>query len=236
MQESSTDTSGASKRVALEVSDTGIGMDEQTRRQCLEPFFTTKGERGTGMGLAMVYGMIQRHKAELQIDSVVGAGTTMRCIFVGTSVTTDALDQQRVVKPPSALNILLVDDDPLIIEALQEILKRDGHHIIAVDGGQAGIDTFIATQAQRSSGGAGIDIVITDLGMPHIDGRRVAAAIKAHSPTVPIIMLTGWGQRLLDDGTAPAHVDRVLSKPPKLDELRRTLTELTMHHNVVTPS
>ena len=72
-------------RVIVEVSDTGIGMDEETRRRCLEPFFTTKGERGTGLGLAMVYGMIQRHSADLEIDSAPGRGTTMRLVFAAAS-------------------------------------------------------------------------------------------------------------------------------------------------------
>jgi len=228
----------AVQRVALEVTDTGIGMDEPTRRQCLEPFFTTKGERGTGMGLAMVYGMAQRHKAELQIDSAPGNGTTMRCLFTAAQVTTTA--RPLPVKPLHSLHILLVDDDPLIIEAMQEILRRDGHHVIAVDGGQAGIDAFADAQAQAqraesNRGSGGFDVVITDLGMPHVDGRRVAAAIKALCATVPIIMLTGWGQRLLDDGTAPAHVDRVLSKPPKLEELRRAFTELITHAEMSPP-
>ena len=67
--------------VQLEVADSGVGMDEETRRRCLEPFFTTKGERGTGLGLAMVYGMVRRHSAELEIDSTLHQGTTMRITF-----------------------------------------------------------------------------------------------------------------------------------------------------------
>src|SRR5438309_10047438 len=71
----------AARQVHVEVADTGIGMDEETRRRCLEPFYTTKGERGTGLGLAMVYGMVQRHSAELDLDSSVGRGTTVRLSF-----------------------------------------------------------------------------------------------------------------------------------------------------------
>src|SRR5690606_40232129 len=70
--------------VVIEVSDTGVGMDEDTRRRCLEPFFTTKGQRGTGLGLAMVYGMVQRHSASLSIDSAPGMGTTMRLTFTAS--------------------------------------------------------------------------------------------------------------------------------------------------------
>ncbi|MFT3752611.1 MAG: response regulator [Paludibacter sp.] len=194
------------------------------RKQCLEPFFTTKGERGTGMGLAMVYGMARRHSAELQIDSNPGAGTTMRLLFASaTSLAAEArhINQLPALRP---LRILLVDDDPLIIAALREALQHDGHQVITADGGQAGIDTFHTTRAGSQQ--PALDVVITDLGMPYVDGRRVAAAIKAGAPELPVIMLTGWGQRLLDDGATPAHVDRVLSKPPRLDQLRRTLVEL----------
>ena len=80
-------------RVLIEVSDTGIGMDEDTRRRCLEPFYTTKGERGTGLGLAMVYGMIQRHSAELEIDSATGRGTTVRLIFRAQASSIVAADR-----------------------------------------------------------------------------------------------------------------------------------------------
>ena len=77
------------RSVVIEVTDTGVGMSEDTRRRCLEPFYTTKGERGTGLGLAMVYGMVQRHSASLEIDSEQGKGTTMRLVFTATAVVSD---------------------------------------------------------------------------------------------------------------------------------------------------
>jgi DNA-binding response OmpR family regulator/signal transduction histidine kinase len=209
--------------VRLEVGDTGVGMDAETRRRCLEPFFTTKGERGTGMGLAMIYGMAQRHRAELNIDSEVGKGTIIRLDFpfaAGEKSPTVRVPILKLPEQPSRL--LLVDDDPLIIESLCNTLGHDGHTIVAADGGQAGIDTFVAAV----SDGTQFDAVITDLGMPYVDGRRVAAAVKAASPTTPVIMLTGWGQRLLDDNDLPQDVDRVLNKPPTLAELRRAIAEL----------
>ena len=79
------------RHVRVEVIDTGVGMDEETRRRCLDPFFTTKGERGTGLGLAMVYGVVQRHSAHLEIESALGGGTTMRLIFaVPVSIASEA--------------------------------------------------------------------------------------------------------------------------------------------------
>jgi signal transduction histidine kinase/ActR/RegA family two-component response regulator/HAMP domain-containing protein len=207
----------------LEVSDTGVGMDPETRRRCLEPFFTTKGERGTGMGLAMVYGMAQRHRAELEIDSTPGRGTTVRVLFPAASQSVDETGRQLALgMPVQPLRILIVDDDPLIIESLRETLRGDGHRVTAAEGGQAGIDAFEAARAR----GEPFELVITDLGMPYVDGRRVSAAIKAASPDIPVILLTGWGQRLTAENQVPPHVDRVLNKPPRLRELRAALAEL----------
>ena len=208
--------------VHVEVSDTGVGMSEETRRRCLEPFYTTKGERGTGLGLAMVYGMIRRHSADLEIESIVGKGTTVRVLFGVADVRMEAERTAERIQLVQRLRILLVDDDPMLIKALRDTLEGDGHVITVADGGQNGIDTFQAAQ-QR---GSPFSLVITDLGMPHIDGRKVAAAVKAIAPATPVILLTGWGRRLLADNDVPPYVDRVLSKPPKLADLRTAFVEL----------
>ena len=207
------------KVVRLEVMDAGVGMDEDTRRKCLEPFFTTKGERGTGLGLAMVYGAMQRHSADIEIESVVGKGTTMRLSFPipVTSGVGAALPSAPGAAPPQ--RILLVDDDPLVLKSLRDILEADGHAVTATDGGQAGIDTFLAAQKR----GEPFAIVITDLGMPYVDGRKVSSSVKTASPGTVVILLTGWGQRLAADADIPPHVDCVLGKPPKLRELREAL-------------
>jgi CheY-like chemotaxis protein/anti-sigma regulatory factor (Ser/Thr protein kinase) len=206
------------RSVVVEVADSGVGMDEETRRRCLEPFFTTKGERGTGLGLAMVYGMVQRHGADLEIESVAGKGVIVRLSFGVLAVATDPAP--RTPRPlPSRLRILVVDDDPLIIRALCAILEHDGHEVITANGGQAGIDAFGAAQGQ----GKPFAVVITDLGMPRVDGRKVASFVKSASESTPVILLTGWGQRLIAEGDVSPHVDRVLSKPPKLRDLREAL-------------
>jgi CheY-like chemotaxis protein len=214
-------TDASQTRVLVEVCDTGIGMSEAVRIRCLEPFFTTKGERGTGLGLAMVYGMVQRHSAELEIHSEAGAGTKVRLIFPAAATNASAADATDV-RPLGRLRILIVDDDPLILQSLQDALVQDGHLIGVAEGGQAGIDKF--RFAQQSS--TPFDVVITDLGMPHVDGRTVATAIKSRAPAVPVVLLTGWGYRLQAEDDVPQHVDCVLSKPPKLHELRAALAEL----------
>jgi CheY-like chemotaxis protein len=206
----------------VEVSDTGGGMDEDTRRRCLEPFFTTKGERGTGLGLAMVYGIAQRHGADLDIESVVDEGTTVRLSFsVPTGVAAADSGPVAACAVPARMRILVVDDDPLLLKSLSDILENDGHVVVTANGGQAGIDTFRATQARNEP----FAVVITDLGMPYVDGRMVASVVKEASPATAVILLTGWGQRLVVEGDVPSHVDRVLGKPPKLSDLRNALVE-----------
>jgi DNA-binding response OmpR family regulator len=219
-------TSGQEARVRLEVSDTGMGMDEETRQRCLEPFFTTKGERGTGLGLAMVYGMAQRHRAELQIDSQKGHGTTMRLLFPISEALPEAPQNPtfgRDDTPPRRLRLLVVDDDPMLSQSLRNTLQAEGHEVTVAGGGHAGIEAFQA--AHRT--GEPFEVVITDLGMPYVDGRQVARAIRATSANVPIIMLTGWGRNQLADTTPPPEVSRLLNKPPRLSELRAALAELS---------
>jgi signal transduction histidine kinase/CheY-like chemotaxis protein len=209
----------APQSVFLEVTDTGAGMDENTRRRCLEPFFTTKGERGTGLGLAMVYGIVQRHSAELEIRSEQGKGSAVRLSFSVPTVSSAGLAQTETeVSVPRNLRILVVDDDPLLLKTLCDILEADGHVVVGANSGQAGIDAFRAQDANEP-----FSIVLTDLGMPYVDGRQVASAVKDTSPATPVILLTGWGQRLLADHDVPPHVDCVLSKPTKLCGLREAL-------------
>lgn len=208
--------------VLVEVSDTGGGMNEETRQRCLEPFFTTKGERGTGLGLAMVFGMVQRHSGELEIDSAVGQGTTVRLAFaVPTSAVTTDAEQRTRPAVPSRLRLLLIDDDPILLKSLCDTLQTDGHVIVVAHSGEEGIATFRETLERGEQFAA----VITDLGMPRVDGRRVATAVKEASPHTPVILLTGWGRRLVEENEIPPHVDRVLAKPPKLREVREALAQ-----------
>ncbi len=233
----------AARRVYLEVVDDGLGMDECTRERCLEPFFTTKGLQGTGLGLAMVYGTVQRHDGSVEIDSAPGLGTTMRLGFpLPTAAAAAAADMSvptavaasaaaTLTAPAAKLSLLLIDDDPLVLRSLRDALEGDGHRIVIANGGQAGVDAFFAAR----DSGEGFSAVITDLGMPYFDGRRVAATLKAASPLVPIILLTGWGQRLAIEGDLPPHVDLVLSKPPRLAQLREALAQCIRESAARTP-
>jgi CheY-like chemotaxis protein len=111
----------------------------------------------------------------------------------------------------------------MLSQSLRNTLQAEGHHVVAAAGGRAGIDAFPAAQRAAEP----FDAVITDLGMPYVDGRQVAREIRAISPDVPIIMLTGWGRNLLADTTPPPEVNRLLNKPPRLSELRAALAEIS---------
>lgn len=209
--------------VVLTVADTGVGMDAETRRRCLEPFFSTKGERGSGLGLAMVYGAARRHSARLEIDSSPGAGTTVRLLFALPQVLQSAATAAPAPRLDRPLRILLVDDELLIRETMQATLRELGHEVMACPGGTEAIEAFDA--ARRD--GSAFDVVITDLGMPDVDGRAVAKAIKERAPDTPVVLLTGWGQHLEEEQSIPPNVDRLLKKPAKLRELLAALAELT---------
>ena len=208
----------------VEVRDTGIGMDEKTRQRCLEPFFSTKRDRGgTGLGLAMVYGMMERHEGTIEVESEPGKGTTVRLIFPLRQAPTAVGDsaQPKLADRPS-LRVLCIDDEPLLRELLKEVLSFEKHKVVTADGGQTGLEAF---QAALDCGEA-FDIVVTDLGMPNIDGRSVAQTIKTNSPATPVIMLTGWGTMLNERGDLPTNVDAILSKPPRPTELNETLLQV----------
>ena len=210
------------QQIAIEVSDNGIGMEEETRKRCLEPFFSTKGKRGTGLGLAMVYGVVKRHEGTIDIETEPGNGSTFRLLFpVRPTVQKDAGEQTG--NPIQSLRILCIDDEPLLRELIKEMLVRDGHDVHVSDNGQSGLDEFRFAREQQKP----FDVVITDLGMPYLDGRQVARAVKKESPSTPVVMLTGWGTFIKEDGSTPEQVDGIISKPPRSRELREMLNHVS---------
>jgi DNA-binding response OmpR family regulator len=217
---------GATRSVQVEITDTGAGMDEETRSRCLEPFFTTKGERGTGLGLAMVYGVVRRHGAEIEIESELGLGTIVRLRF-GAAANSGPGPGPPSNEPLAHLRLLVVDDDPLLVKTFRDVLERDGHTVVTAGGGQEAVDLLQAI----SPGEEPFAAVITDLGMPHVDGRRVASVVKMVSPATHVILLTGWGQKLKAEEEVLPDVDHVLSKPPRLSDFRATLARCSKPAN-----
>ncbi len=203
----------------VEVTDTGVGMDEETRRRALEPFFTTKGERGCGLGLAMVYGIMQRHDGGIELDSRLGQGTTARLIFPVRTVERRALPEMPEV-PTASARILLIDDDPRVQQSVSAMLQDMGHRVTVAGGGAIGLALF--EEALRR--GEAYDLVLTDLGMPHLTGAEVARRVKALSPATPVIVLTGWGRE-----SKPPYADAALGKPVTWRELKAVLARFLFH-------
>jgi DNA-binding NtrC family response regulator len=121
------------------------------------------------------------------------------------------------------MRLLIIDDDPFVLDSMRFVLKLDGHEIIEANGGQDGIDAFHAAL----EGGQAFDAVITDLGMPKVDGLQVASAVKGRSAETPVVLLTGWGRRMKTRDDRTVHVDFFLDKPPQLDELREILVQIS---------
>lgn len=201
----------------VEVSDTGIGMDEETKRRATEPFFTTKGERGSGLGLAAVYGTVQRHEGFMEIDSEPGQGTTVRLWFPSNVIQIIELPAGEV---PS-LKLLVIDDEPSVRETIALMLRKDGHVVATAADGEEGVELFQAAQLQGNQ----FNAVITDLGMPKLDGLSVARKIKTLAPETPVILLSGWGFKIRAEEMRDV-IDAVLVKPTTYQQIRRTLSQI----------
>jgi PAS domain S-box-containing protein len=196
----------------ITVSDTGIGMSEEVRRRIFEPFFSTKGEAGSGLGLAMAYSIVRRHGGDIRVDSTVGRGSTFTLTFPVEA-------QQPLAAPPPAptpgrwrpARVLVIDDDANVLGTLSELLHTIGHQVTAARGGAAGLDAFTRDR---------FDVVLTNIGMPGMNGWQVAERLRAVAPAVPLLFVTGWGLRDDDHGRLAAlKVDRCLFKPVRPTDL-----------------
>jgi signal transduction histidine kinase/CheY-like chemotaxis protein len=213
------------RQLQIEVRDNGVGMDERTRQRCLEPFFSTKMKHGgTGLGLAMVYGMMQRHDGNIEIESAPGRGTAIRLTFpIRADSTPAAPVSTPESKPHRSLRILCIDDEPQIQQLLSDCLSQLDHKVATASGGKEGIEMFrTAAKTDRP-----FQTVITDLGMPEVDGHQVVRAIKGDSPETPVIMITGWGSMMKEEGEEIPDVDALVGKPPSIQKLNELLLQLT---------
>lgn len=226
IQAPATEATGAGEsQLQVEVKDDGIGMDEKTRQHCLEPFFSTKMlQGGTGLGLAMVYGMIQRHEGSIDIVSAPGQGTSIRLTFpIREKPRTTVNSPATSFKSKKGLNILCIDDDEPIRLLLQDCLTFYNHHVVTAADGEQGVEFFRAARLKKQP----FAVVITDLGMPKMDGHQLARIIKAESPLTPIIMMTGWGTMMKEDNKPVPEVDALVGKPPRMQELNGLILQVT---------
>lgn len=206
---------------AIEVSDTGTGMTEETRRRCFEPFFTTKRKRGGGLGLSMVHGIVRQHDGRIEAHSAEGKGATFT-VRIPESSAPVVQEQPVVPRPPEikAMKVLLIDDEEIVRQTVEACLKGDNHTVTTATDGVHGMELFRSEH---------FDIVITDRAMPGMSGDHIATEIKKINPNCPVIMLTGFGHIMKDLHQSPAGVDLIVSKPVTRDTLRESLAKAFSH-------
>lgn len=200
--------------VLLAVADNGVGMSKEAKRYAFEPFFTTKGVKSTGLGLSVAYGIVQRHGGAITLESEEGQGTTVTLRFRAMEPAPG--ESAPTVEPRvRAARLLVIDDEPAVLEAVGEVLKSLGHAVATAGSGPEGLALL---------GRERYDLVLTDLGMPEMTGWQVVEAVKARWPWIPVVLLTGWGDQL--EPSDVARVDRLLQKPFMLEDVQAALASL----------
>ncbi len=210
--------------VRIGISDTGLGMTEEVRHRCMEPFFSTKGENGTGLGLAMVFGIAKRHDGRVEIESELGKGTTI-WISLSTKLAEMETDEGDETAIDRSLRILAVDDEDVARDIVSRYLSADGHRVTVATEAQEALERFDADK---------YDLVITDQAMPGMTGAELATAIRARIPGQPILVLTGWGGVARDSIELPAGVEVIGSKAISQSELRSAVAR-TMRRFLTSP-
>ena len=208
-------TQAEADTVELVVADTGTGMSEEVRKSCFEPFYTTKGERGTGLGLPMVRGIVQKHGGSITLTSEPGKGSFFCIRLPALTAPPAELSAGPQEEQVHNLNLLLVDDEPSLVDILAEFLQGDGH---AIETATCGIAAWHKFEH------AAFDVVVLDRSMPDMTGDELAVLIKRTSPRTRVIMLTGFGEIMKACSEKPAGVDLILCKPITIEELRHAIT------------
>ena len=206
--------------VQLDVADTGIGMSDAIRARIFEPFFSTKPkDRGVGLGLAMVHGIVSRAGGHIRVCTAPGEGTTFTVLLPRTTEATGRAVERVAAPEPAAdaRTVLLVDDEPAVRDITRRLLERAGFRVIeAVDGHEA-----LAIAGRRE---VKVDLLLTDMIMPGLDGRQVAAGFRAARPGVPVVGITGYaGESDQDDVFERDGLAGLVTKPFSSDALIRAV-------------
>ena len=207
--------------LALQVTDSGVGMDAATMARVFEPFFTTKGMGGSGLGLAMVYGLMKGMGGQAQVRSTPGAGTEVTLLFPFADVPVVDRERERGA-PPSGMGagrILVVDDEPSLRDVVNKWLSRAGFEVLVAADGIAALE-LLEREGWR------VDAMISDISMPRLNGLALVARVRAGLPQLPIILMSGFEPVAVDaDSVVPPDVVR-LQKPFPLEVLLPLLHDL----------
>jgi len=203
----------------MAISDTGIGMPEDMRRRVFEPFFTSKGPRGTGLGLAVSWGIVTRHGGTIEVDSAPGQGTTFRLRLPIPVTLPDVVLGVPITPAPRPARLLLIEDEPEVQAVLAELLREAGYSVTVASDGLEGVE-----HCERES----VDVVLSDISMPGISGWDVAARLRTRHPHIPIGFVTGWGDQLDQERLAGTGVDFVVAKPFQAHDILRHVAQALM--------
>jgi len=203
--------SSDAESVIVAAEDTGCGMSDETRRRVLEPFFTTKGARGTGLGLAVSWGIVKRHGGTIEIESTLGMGSVF---MIRLPIGVGDLAPEASVSPSRqgrCGRVLVIDDEMEVRCVLRDMLTPCGHSVLEADSAEAGL-ALLESES--------VDVILTDISMPGMSGWDVAAACQRRFPHVPLGFVTGWGDRLDPQETARFGVRFIVSKPFAPDDVQ----------------
>jgi two-component system cell cycle sensor histidine kinase/response regulator CckA len=212
-----------SSYVCIEVSDTGEGMAEETRKRIFEPFFTTKGiGKGTGLGLSVVFGVVQTHKGFIDVESELGKGTTFH-LYLPASQVTEALNEKDVQTleeiPGGTETLLVIEDEETLMKSLQMVLVEKGYKVLPAGDGSEGVKIY---QENKNK----IALVLTDLGLPTISGLEVCQRIKKIDPKGHIILATGFLEPDMRTEFLKIGVQHHLYKPYDLKKVLKMIREV----------
>lgn len=200
----------------IRIMDNGKGMSEEVKKKIFYPFFSTKGVRGTGLGMSVAYGIISRHKGEILVESEENKGSVFTIKLPVNLEATEKEKTEFLKKSNQKFRILVVDDDDNIRDVLKDLLTLEGHRATLAKNGEQAIQLFDKDK---------FDMVITDLGMPGLSGWDVAKKIKQTEPDIPVIIISGWGAQLSEEELKQAKVDMILAKPFNLEQIQKVIAK-----------
>jgi CheY-like chemotaxis protein/anti-sigma regulatory factor (Ser/Thr protein kinase) len=205
--------------VLLHVADTGCGMDDETQRRAFDPFFTTKGAGGSGLGLSSVVGIVRRLGGQVHLESVPGEGSRFTLElkqWLGKAPGRPSPSREILLSLRS-FDCLLVDDNKMALDNLRQAMELLGQHVTTLDSGAAACQML----SERR-----FDLVITDLGMPEVNGWEVARCAQRNGAAVRLVLCTGWGDELEQSELEAHGVWRLLPKPYQVDQVQDLLRDL----------